>query len=373
MSFKDLNKIFCDFQKIPLIRPISQTQFNASRSVKAEKVKAVVLSCVLLVIFQLKQYFVSGRLYSNSDTYTYTFNELRNDNMDTTTHTPGQMLLAQDSVLLTSESIGEISDALSKAQSEITMSEKDGINTFFKNSTYSTLSSSFRASKKATSKYGLAVIQASGFTEGQVTVVTLLTHKSNQWIKNILRLPIQKIDIHTIKSTVTYGRRIGYDGVLGIAPGDDEDDGNAGASQGSAEDILNQKEMKKLRAKMNKVFKECKTMDDLENKARDFKADTYGFWEKATFVSQGETFGKLYLTHKDRLGNEEVRYSKEGHDNWKEILRKVDAGNFHNYLSNYRSDSKRHTDENDIALQEHAQALGLWDEHTGAFIEGEAE
>ncbi len=279
-------------------------------------------------------------------------------------------LVATNNVLLTSESIGQISEALSKAQSEITLAEKDGINPHFR-SNYNTLSSSHKAGRGPASKNGLAITQASGFSGGLVTVTTLLSHKSNEWFKNILTLPVQKNDIHTIKSTITYGRRIGYDGILGIAPGDDEDDGNAGSTAPNADEIKNQKEMKKLRAKMNKALLACTKMSELEKVAREYKSDTYGFWEKPTFVTPGETFGKIYLTHKDRIGNIEAKYNEEGHESWRKMLLKVDSGNFHNYLSNYRTDLERQTEENETALQNRAMDLGLWDNHNEIFMEGD--
>jgi len=280
-------------------------------------------------------------------------------------------LMINESVLLTSGSIGQISEALAKAQSEITMSEKDGVNPHFKSS-YSTLSSSLKAGKGPASKNGLAVIQASGYSGGQVTVQTLLSHKSNEWLMNILKLPVHKNDIHTIKSTITYGRRIGYDGILGIAPGDDDDDGNEGAKNPTnPHEITKMKDAKKLRTKINSAFKACTKMGELENLAREFKGDRYGFWEEPTFTNPGETFGKIYLTHKDRIGNEEARYSEEGHEKWRVLLYKVDAGNFLNYLKNYQQDERRQNSANDEALQNRAQDLGMWDEHTKTFMTGE--
>ncbi len=293
--------------------------------------------------------------------------------MEITQDMPTLPIDLQDSVLLNSPNIGQISEALSKAQSEIKLSEKDAVNPHFR-SAYSTLSSSMKAAKEATSKYGLAIIQAADFKGGLVTVVTLLSHKSEQWFKNILRLPVAKTDIHSIKSAVTYGRRIGYDGLLGIAPTDDsEDDGNAGSTHPNTEDIVNQKEAKKLRAKMNKAFQACKKMPELEKKAKELKGTEYGFWDKPTYHGNGETFGNLYLTHKDRIGSDEARHSEEGHADWRDMLGKVDAGNFHNMLDHYRKDADRQTTENELALQVRAQELGLWDEHNQSFMELEAE
>lgn len=277
----------------------------------------------------------------------------------------------QESVLSTSQEIGIISEALSKAQAEIEMSEKDATNPHFK-SLYSTLSSSIKAGKPAATRNGLAVVQASGFTAGIVTVTTLLTHKSNQWLKNVLSLPVHKTDIHTIKSAITYGRRIGYDGILGIAPGDSDDDGNAGAAPPTAEEKKNQTAARKLRAKMNKAFSECQDMKQLEDRARDFKKNTYGFWDMATFVNEGETFGKLYLTHKDRIGNTEARYNEQGQIDWRNMLSDIkDAAEFTTVLKNYQSDLNRQTQENEVALQVVAQDLGLWDEHTQKFMVGD--
>ena len=87
-----------------------------------------------------------------------------------------------------SDSINELATALAKAQGIITTAAKDKTNPFLK-STYADLASVMAAARGPLSANGLAVIQAAEtYEEGSVSVTTMLTHSSGQWISGTMSM-----------------------------------------------------------------------------------------------------------------------------------------------------------------------------------------
>lgn len=128
----------------------------------------------------------------------------------------------------TSETIGKLAEALAKAQGAIQGAIKDQANPYFK-SKYADLSSVWDACRKPLSENGLAIVQTTcGHDPDNVTVETLLTHLSGEWIKSTLTMRPVKSDPQGIGSCITYARRYSLAAMVGVAP--EDDDGNA-ASQ----------------------------------------------------------------------------------------------------------------------------------------------
>lgn len=127
-----------------------------------------------------------------------------------------------------SEGIAKLSDALAKAQAEVTGAAKDSENPHFK-SKYADLASIWDACRVALSKNGLAVVQLAESDGDKATVVTLLTHSSGEWIKGRITLKPVKADAQGIGSALTYGRRYGLAAMVGVAP--EDDDGNAASRE----------------------------------------------------------------------------------------------------------------------------------------------
>jgi hypothetical protein len=127
-----------------------------------------------------------------------------------------------------SETIGKLAEALAKAQGSIEGAKKDQSNPYFK-SRYADLSSVWDACRKPLSDNGLAIVQTTfGADPDTVTVETLLTHASGEWIKSCLSMRPTKADPQGIGSCLTYARRYSLAAMVGVAP--EDDDGNA-ASQ----------------------------------------------------------------------------------------------------------------------------------------------
>lgn len=126
-----------------------------------------------------------------------------------------------------SESIKELACALAKAQRSMGGAKKDSSNPFYK-STYSDLSSVVTAIREPLSSNGLSFIQATEPSDkDEIRVITMLMHESGEWLSSTIAIPVSKADAQGYGSAITYAKRYGLQGLLGV-PSED-DDGNAAA------------------------------------------------------------------------------------------------------------------------------------------------
>ena len=123
-----------------------------------------------------------------------------------------------------SEQINELAGALSMAQSEMKGAAKNKENDFF-GSGYADLHSVIESSLPYLSTHGLSIVQGNEPIAGHVLVTTTLLHKSGQWIRSKVRIPLEKPTAHGLGQAITYGRRYGLSAMVGISPMDD--DGNS--------------------------------------------------------------------------------------------------------------------------------------------------
>lgn len=126
-------------------------------------------------------------------------------------------MIVKPPLLETSPTIGKLAEALAKAQAEMGAAVKGAENTFFKN-TYADLGSVIEAGKPI-HKHGLAVIQ---LPVGEGTVVTMLMHSSNEWIRGTLTLKATKEDAQGKGSAISYARRYMQQALLNIPSVDDD-------------------------------------------------------------------------------------------------------------------------------------------------------
>jgi len=130
----------------------------------------------------------------------------------------------------TSADISLIGADLAKAQGEFKVARKNKINPYFKSS-YADLEAIFECSRPALTKYGISVIQdIYTYPTGENFIITILIHKSGQFIESRIRLNPPKNDIQSISSHITYMKRIAYSSIAGIVTGDEDDDGEAAVS-----------------------------------------------------------------------------------------------------------------------------------------------
>lgn len=127
-----------------------------------------------------------------------------------------------------SSTIGQLAEALSKAQAKITGALKDSANPFFK-SKYADLASVWDACREQLSANGLAVIQTTDVDPEGVLVITTLAHSSGEWIRGRLRMVPTKSDPQGVGSCLTYARRYALAAIVGVAQVDD--DANAASNK----------------------------------------------------------------------------------------------------------------------------------------------
>lgn len=120
-----------------------------------------------------------------------------------------------------SEQINELADALSKAQGLIEGAAKDSKNPFFKSS-YADLHSVMACAREPLANNGLSVVQPTQVIDGQLCLITMLMHKSGQWIKSVMPLVLAKNDPQSVGSALTYFRRYCYASLCGVAQMDDD-------------------------------------------------------------------------------------------------------------------------------------------------------
>lgn len=120
-----------------------------------------------------------------------------------------------------SEHTNEIFTALAMAQGEMSPAIKDSSNPFFK-SKYSDLTSVWDAARAPLTKNGLCVVQSVMLTEGGSVLVTVLGHKSGQWIKSVAPIISTKNDAQGYGSAVTYQRRYAMSALCGVSSDDDD-------------------------------------------------------------------------------------------------------------------------------------------------------
>jgi len=156
----------------------------------------------------------------------------------------------------TSQDIGLLAQALSKAQGQICAAKKDQTNPFYK-SKYADLSGIVDAIREPLSKNELAYIQTTKSSDQDtVTVITRLIHSSGQWIKGELSMTPTKKDPQGIGSAITYARRYSLAAMVGVVQ--EDDDGNAASAPKT-----NQSEIKKQteEERINEGFKLLKFSD----------------------------------------------------------------------------------------------------------------
>lgn len=133
-----------------------------------------------------------------------------------------------------SENINELATALSKAQGEIRPAIKDSNNPFFK-SKYADLASVWEVCREPLAKNGLCVSQHPTAEGNTVTIETLVTHNSGQWMSSKLSMTSKEATPQGIGSAITYARRYALSSIVGIAS-EEDDDGNAATHKNGHEE-----------------------------------------------------------------------------------------------------------------------------------------
>ena len=128
-----------------------------------------------------------------------------------------------------SDKIDEILKALANAQHNFTELEKNGVNSFFKNSQYSTLKDIFNACGKSLKENKISIISTMArINTKNMFIQTLVHSESGQFLSSSADMG-EYDNIHTVGSKITYFRRYLLQPMLNLE-GDvnTDDDANAG-------------------------------------------------------------------------------------------------------------------------------------------------
>lgn len=132
------------------------------------------------------------------------------------------------------DTLGQLAQALAKAQGQITAATMDGDNPFFK-SRYATLDAVWNACRKPLSDNELAVVQLPSMDGNNVTLETRLIHSSGEFIATTMTAPTgqAKNPVQGMGSTITYLRRYALAAIVGVTA-DEDDDGNSSTAANPA-------------------------------------------------------------------------------------------------------------------------------------------
>ena len=148
-----------------------------------------------------------------------------------------------EAIMLQSESIANLTLALSTVQGKMSHAVKDSANPFFK-SKYADLESVWDACRSLLSENGLAIMQFPGLyseLDKSMSLTTILTHTSGEWISQEMSVPVSKPDAQGAGSALTYMRRYALAAVVGVVQADD--DGNAASNPQSKPGVVKPKDI----------------------------------------------------------------------------------------------------------------------------------
>ena len=128
--------------------------------------------------------------------------------------------------------MSKLSAALVAFQSECPSVAFDSKNPHFKNR-YASLAAIHKVVTPILIKHGLAVLQFPVSEDGKAGCVTRIVHESGESMEQTLMLPLAKNDPQGAGAAITYARRYGLSGALGLVT-EEDDDGEAASGRAAA-------------------------------------------------------------------------------------------------------------------------------------------
>lgn len=155
-----------------------------------------------------------------------------------------------------SESIVELTKALSEFQGNVKQPEKDSVNPHFK-SKYTSLDGIVKAIHESAPKYGLSFVQMPMNDESGIGIVTTIFHQSGQYIQfEPFFLPLEKKTAQGVGSCITYGKRYSLSAAFGIVSDLDDDGNEATETQKNAQGLKQSLASDKTLGLINKLVKD---------------------------------------------------------------------------------------------------------------------
>lgn len=169
-----------------------------------------------------------------------------------------------------SDQINELVTAVSKLQSSIKGADKGGLNPHFK-SKYSTLENIWDSIRDLVGKNGLSIFQELTTLESCISVTTLVTHSSGQWIEfGPLDVPFARKDAQSIGSACSYAKRYSLSAALGITSSDEDDDAESAQPQSQSNPSISDKQISFL--------------ESLGSKNETVRANIFKYYKIASFA-----------------------------------------------------------------------------------------
>lgn len=175
-----------------------------------------------------------------------------------------------------SDSIASLAAALAKAQGEVENATKGSTNPHFR-SKYADLAEVLNTVRPVFAKHGLAVTQFPSYAEGVVSVETVLTHSSGEWMSGTISAPVSKQDAQGVGSAVTYCRRYSLAAVAGIAQEDDDGNSAVGKPRDDGKKTASGAEYAELTKKYADAI--IAIADGLREGTEDGLANAYEAWQ----------------------------------------------------------------------------------------------
>ncbi len=123
--------------------------------------------------------------------------------------------------------------ALSAFQGEIADPQKTKWNSHFKTH-YADVQAGLEIVRPLLAKHGLAIVQVTDIMDGLVTVTTRLLHTTGEFITGVYPVGSVTLQQQQLMANLTYARRAGLFGMLGIAPDDADGEGTSTAAPAKA-------------------------------------------------------------------------------------------------------------------------------------------
>lgn len=139
-----------------------------------------------------------------------------------------------------SESIKNLSVALSKFQGEVKNPKNTANNPYFK-SKYAPLEEVLSTARPVLQKYGLSFIQLPGSDGESVSCQTILMYEDEYIESDIITFKLPKVDIQSMGAAITYIKRYQLSAMLGLASEEDKDGMEPNQKKKSEEEIEKEK------------------------------------------------------------------------------------------------------------------------------------
>lgn len=194
--------------------------------------------------------------------------------------------------ILTSDTTGELDKALAAFQRDALDPVVDSNNPHFR-SRYASLKQTLTRNRKIAAQHGLSFTQHPIIEGNLAGTVLRVGHESGEWMTSTLLLPLAKATPQGVGSAITYARRYQINGVMGLAPTDDDDDGER------AEEAF------RARERMSQLVNEMAEIDTVEELDEFAKSAVRPFIASAPAFRE-ECLAKYRATKNALLASEEV-------------------------------------------------------------------